>query len=86
MSLAQWKSGGRCVLCEVAHTTANILREDGTAKGGPMENNRAINQTEIESLYYEFPDETLEIAAADGEKAGRITLYICTALYFCPGP
>ena len=51
-----------------------------------MESNRAIDQTEIENLYSEFPDETLEIVAADGEKAGRITLYICTALYFCPGP
>ena len=51
-----------------------------------MKDSRAIDRTEIENLNYEFPDETLEIAATPGEKAGRITLYICTALYFCPGP
>jgi len=51
-----------------------------------MENNCAIDQTEIENLCYEFPDETLEIATAGGEKGGKITLYYCTALYFCPAP
>ncbi|MFZ0066170.1 MAG: hypothetical protein WAK90_08365 [Pseudolabrys sp.] len=30
-------------------------------------------------------DEALEIAAG-GERAGRYTLYFCTALDLCPGP
>jgi hypothetical protein len=57
------------------------------AKAGvPMENNCAIDQAEFE-FSYEFPDETLEIAAVTGgEKTNRITLYYCTALYFCPAP
>jgi phosphopentomutase len=36
-------------------------------------------------LSYEVSDETLEIAAGD-ERAGRYTLYFCTALDLCPGP
>jgi hypothetical protein len=32
-----------------------------------MKDSRAIDQTEIENLNYEFPDETLEIAATPGE-------------------
>ena len=56
----------------------------GRSKGAAMENNCAIDQTELENLSYEFSDEALEIAAAGGEKvAGNITLYhyYCTALY-----
>ena len=55
--------------------------------GRDMEDDCAADQTELDKLVYEFPDETLEIAAG-GEKAGNITLYYyyCTALYFCPGP
>jgi hypothetical protein len=51
-----------------------------------MENNCAIDQTELENLTNEFSDEALEIAAIGAEKvAGNITLYYyyCTALYFC---
>jgi hypothetical protein len=33
----------------------------------------------------EISDEALEIAAGD-ERAGRYTLYFCTALDLCPGP
>ena len=52
-----------------------------------MENNCAIDQTELEKLSYEFPDEALEIAATRrGEKQGNITLSYCTGLNFCPGP
>jgi hypothetical protein len=49
----------------------------------------ATDQTELDTLIYEFPDEALEIAAVTGgEKVGNITLYYyyCTALYFCPSP
>ena len=53
-----------------------------------MQNNCAIDQTEIENLSYEFSDEALEIAAGGEKVAGNITLYYyyCTALYFCPAP
>jgi len=39
-------------------------------------------------LCYEFSDKALEIEAANGreKRTGNITLYYCTALYFCPGP
>jgi hypothetical protein len=49
----------------------------------------AADQTELDKLIYEFPDEALEIAAVTGgEKVGNITLYYyyCTALFFCPSP
>ena len=74
--------------CEVAHTTADFLsRKWADQSGAAMENNRAIDQTKLENLSYEFSDEALEIAARGGKKvAGNITLYYCTALYFCPGP
>ena len=52
-----------------------------------MKNSCAIDQRELEMLSYELADEALEIAAiADGKQVGNITLYYCTALYFCPGP
>jgi hypothetical protein len=45
-----------------------------------------LDQTE-QILTYEVPDEALEIAAGTGnEKAGRYTLFFCTALDMCPGP
>src|SRR5262249_33301237 len=59
------------------------------SKGAAMENNCAIDQTELENLSYEFSDEALEIAATGGEKpCGNVTLYYyyCTAVYFCPAP
>jgi hypothetical protein len=58
------------------------------AKGAVlMENNCAIDQAELEKLSYEFPDDALEISAiAGGERTDKITLYYCTALYFCPAP
>ena len=52
-----------------------------------MKNNCAIDQAELETLSGEFADEAFEIAALAGsENVGNITLYYCTALYFCPGP
>jgi hypothetical protein len=49
----------------------------------------AADQTELDRLICEFPDDALEIAAVTvNEKIGNITLYYyyCTALYFCPSP
>jgi hypothetical protein len=54
---------------------------------GGMEDNCAIDQTELEKLSCEFPDDALESAAiTGGEKVGNITLSYCTGLNFCPGP
>jgi hypothetical protein len=56
-------------------------------RGVFMEDNCAIDQTELENLSYEFPDDALESAATTGgEKVGNITLSYCTGLNFCPGP
>jgi len=39
------------------------------------------------SLLYEIPDHVLEAAACIGnERASTFTQWVCTALYFCPGP
>lgn len=51
-----------------------------------MESNGAIDQSEVNYLFYAFSDETLESAAPQARKAGVITLNFCTAFYFCPGP
>ena len=53
---------------------------------GAMENN--CDQTEFVAFGFEISDEALEIAAASSaDKAlANITMYYCTALYFCPGP
>jgi hypothetical protein len=51
-----------------------------------MENN--CDQTEFGAFGSEISDEALEIAATNSaDKAwANITMYYCTALYFCPGP
>jgi hypothetical protein len=49
-----------------------------------MKDSRAIDQTEIENLNYEFPDETLEIAAAPGEKAGESRFISVLRCIFAP--
>jgi hypothetical protein len=50
-----------------------------------MKNNFAVDQTEPEVLSYEVSDDVLEIAAAARTDGGNnITMYFCTALYFCP--
>jgi hypothetical protein len=43
------------------------------------------DQNEENFLIYEIPDEELE-AYVGMEKANSITLWVCTAQYFCPGP
>jgi hypothetical protein len=64
-----------------------VLRLAGGERGRIMEDNCAIDQTELEKLSYESPDGALESAAiTGGEKAGNITLSYCTGLNFCPGP
>jgi hypothetical protein len=42
----------------------------------------------LSMLYCEFSGEALEIQAVGVREnpIGNITLYYCTALYFCPGP
>jgi hypothetical protein len=51
-----------------------------------MENN--CDQTEFVAFWSSISDEALEIAAANraDKAAANITMYYCTALYFCPGP
>jgi hypothetical protein len=49
-----------------------------------MENN--CDQAELAPFDYEISDESLEIAAASDADKSNITLWYCTALYFCPGP
>jgi hypothetical protein len=53
---------------------------------GAMENN--CDHTDFGAFGSEISDEALEIAAANSaDKAwANITMYYCTALYFCPGP
>jgi hypothetical protein len=46
-----------------------------------------LDQNEEELFTYEVSDEVLEVAGrAEREKANTFTQWICTALYFCPGP
>ena len=61
------------------------LRLAGDKRGCAMENNCAIDWTELEKLSYEFPDDALEIAAINAGES-NITLSYCTGLNFCPGP
>jgi len=52
-----------------------------------MGRDAAFKEADHELLYCEFPDEALETAAGVRENPiGNITMYFCTALYFCPGP
>ena len=45
------------------------------------------DQNEENFFMYEIPDDVLEAAAYTGnEKANNFTQWVCTALYFCPGP
>jgi hypothetical protein len=50
-------------------------------------NEMTLDQNEEEPLTYEVSDEVLEVAGcAETAKANTFTQWICTALYFCPGP
>jgi hypothetical protein len=53
-----------------------------------MGNVSAFEQIDCEILFCEFSDEALEVQANKPRETtiGNITLYYCTALYFCPGP
>jgi hypothetical protein len=45
------------------------------------------DENEENFLVHEIPDHVLESAACTGnEKANTFTQWVCTALYFCPGP
>jgi hypothetical protein len=48
---------------------------------------RALDQNEETILICEIPDEALESGAWTGkERVNSFTQWVCTALYFCPGP
>ena len=50
-------------------------------------NEMTLDQNEEELLTYEISDQVLEVAGcAETAKANTFTQWICTALYFCPGP
>jgi hypothetical protein len=45
------------------------------------------DQTEDATFSYEFSDDVLENAALSGNgRANNFTQWMCTALFFCPGP
>jgi hypothetical protein len=45
------------------------------------------DQTEDAICAYEVPDEILETAALSGKgRVNNFTQWMCTALFFCPGP
>jgi len=50
--------------------------------------NEAIHEeNEQDMLIFEITDDALESAAyRHDEKANTFTQWVCTALYFCPGP
>jgi hypothetical protein len=50
-------------------------------------NKMTLDQIDEEPLTYEVSDEALELATCtEREKANAFTQWICTAIYFCPGP
>jgi hypothetical protein len=50
-------------------------------------NEMTFDQNNEGLVAYEVSDEALEAAAStEREKANTFTQWICTALYFCPGP
>ena len=48
-------------------------------------NEMTLDQNEEELFTYEVSDEVLEVAACT-EKANTFTQWVCTSVYFCPGP
>lgn len=45
------------------------------------------DQTEDATFSYDIPDEVLETAASSGKgPVNNFTQWMCTALFFCPGP
>jgi hypothetical protein len=56
-------------------------------KGTNAMNDIICDQNKEEPLTYEIPDEVLETAACSNlQTVGNFTQWICTAVYFCPGP
>jgi hypothetical protein len=56
-------------------------------RGTDAMNEMTLDQNEEELFTYEVSDEVLEVAGcAETAKANTFTQWICTALYFCPGP
>ena len=50
-------------------------------------NEITIEQNKEEPLIQEISDAMLEIAAGtDDERLNTFTQWVCTAVYFCPGP
>jgi hypothetical protein len=50
-------------------------------------NETALDQNEIELFNYEVSDGALEVAGGtEMNRANTFTQWLCTALYFCPGP
>jgi len=50
-------------------------------------NKMTLDQNDEEALTYEVSDDVLEVAACtEREKGNTFTQWICTAMYFCPGP
>jgi hypothetical protein len=47
-------------------------------------NEITLDQNDEELLTYEVSDEALEVACE--EKANTFTQWVCTSVYFCPGP
>ena len=47
-----------------------------------------IDEEEERIFSSTLPDEVLEIVASSshGERTGIFTQWVCTAMYFCPGP
>jgi hypothetical protein len=51
-------------------------------------NELIVDQDQECILTYTIPDEVLEVAAcsAGNNRSNIFTQWVCTALYFCPGP
>jgi len=55
------------------------------SKGPNAMNEMTLDQNDQEFFTYEVSDEALEVAASSG-KANTFTQWMCTAVFFCPGP
>jgi hypothetical protein len=56
-------------------------------RGTGAMNKMTLDQNEEELFTYDVSDEVLELAGcAETAKTNTLTQWICTALYFCPGP
>jgi hypothetical protein len=63
------------------------IGRNSSYRQGTDSDTRGLEQSEEVMLTSEVSDEALESAAGTGgEKAGKYTLFYCTALDLCPGP